>query len=83
MAGDSTLVSALVPAQSLRDRQSIKLAFPPPLGLYIHMPWCEKKCPYCDFNSHAFKDLGARHTAGLSLMKAEVDRQQTVDEQMS
>ncbi|NBT64172.1 MAG: hypothetical protein EBT32_01575 [Betaproteobacteria bacterium] len=43
MAGDSTLVSALVPAQSLRDRQSIKLAFPPPLGLYIHMPWCEKK----------------------------------------
>ena len=25
---------------------------PPPLGLYIHLPWCEKKCPYCDFNSH-------------------------------
>jgi oxygen-independent coproporphyrinogen-3 oxidase len=24
----------------------------PPLGLYIHLPWCEKKCPYCDFNSH-------------------------------
>ncbi|MEM7564107.1 MAG: oxygen-independent coproporphyrinogen III oxidase-like protein, partial [Pseudomonadota bacterium] len=24
----------------------------PPLGLYIHFPWCEKKCPYCDFNSH-------------------------------
>ena len=23
-----------------------------PLTLYIHMPWCEKKCPYCDFNSH-------------------------------
>lgn len=27
----------------------------PPLGLYIHIPWCLKKCPYCDFNSHAFK----------------------------
>ena len=24
----------------------------PPLSLYIHLPWCEKKCPYCDFNSH-------------------------------
>lgn len=24
----------------------------PPLSLYIHMPWCVKKCPYCDFNSH-------------------------------
>ncbi len=24
----------------------------PPLGLYIHLPWCEHKCPYCDFNSH-------------------------------
>lgn len=25
----------------------------PPLGLYVHMPWCVRKCPYCDFNSHA------------------------------
>ena len=24
-----------------------------PLSLYIHLPWCVKKCPYCDFNSHA------------------------------
>lgn len=24
----------------------------PPLGLYIHLPWCVRKCPYCDFNSH-------------------------------
>lgn len=29
---------------------------PIPLSLYIHIPWCVKKCPYCDFNSHALKD---------------------------
>ncbi|TXS90659.1 radical SAM family heme chaperone HemW [Parahaliea maris] len=29
----------------------------PPLGLYIHLPWCERKCPYCDFNSHERHDL--------------------------
>jgi oxygen-independent coproporphyrinogen-3 oxidase len=29
---------------------------PPPLSLYIHIPWCVRKCPYCDFNSHALKD---------------------------
>jgi len=29
------------------------LASLPPLGLYIHIPWCVRKCPYCDFNSHA------------------------------
>lgn len=28
----------------------------PPLSLYIHLPWCVRKCPYCDFNSHALKD---------------------------
>ncbi|MDQ5921765.1 MAG: hypothetical protein QG673_1824 [Pseudomonadota bacterium] len=27
----------------------------PPLSLYIHIPWCVKKCPYCDFNSHNLK----------------------------
>jgi oxygen-independent coproporphyrinogen-3 oxidase len=28
---------------------------PPPLSLYIHIPWCVKKCPYCDFNSHGLR----------------------------
>lgn len=27
----------------------------PPLALYVHLPWCVQKCPYCDFNSHALR----------------------------
>jgi putative oxygen-independent coproporphyrinogen III oxidase len=29
----------------------------PPLSLYVHIPWCVKKCPYCDFNSHTTKEV--------------------------
>ncbi len=31
------------------------LPAPPPLALYVHVPWCVRKCPYCDFNSHALE----------------------------
>ena len=31
---------------------TLQLAALPPLSLYVHLPWCLKKCPYCDFNSH-------------------------------
>jgi putative oxygen-independent coproporphyrinogen III oxidase len=34
----------------------LSLAALPPLALYVHVPWCLRKCPYCDFNSHATPD---------------------------
>lgn len=44
--------------------QRIQLTAPPPLALYIHYPWCVRKCPYCDFNSHALRG-DATPDAGL------------------
>lgn len=42
----------------------------PPLSLYIHIPWCLKKCPYCDFNSHALSaDIDA-HSNQASYIEA-------------
>ena len=39
---------AVMPAQLSRPRFDVL----PPLALYVHIPWCIRKCPYCDFNSH-------------------------------
>lgn len=35
---------------------TLNLNHPIPLSLYIHLPWCVKKCPYCDFNSHSLRE---------------------------
>lgn len=46
----------------------------PPLSLYIHLPWCIKKCPYCDFNSHESK-TGLPETDYLAALLRDLDAQ--------
>jgi len=46
----------------------------PPLSLYIHLPWCVKKCPYCDFNSHAF-DSGLPEDEYINSLIADLEYQ--------
>jgi len=46
----------------------------PPLALYIHLPWCVKKCPYCDFNSHTF-DTGLPEDEYLNALIADLENQ--------
>jgi len=40
----------------------------PPLSLYVHLPWCVRKCPYCDFNSHAAPARGIPEEAYLAAL---------------
>ena len=42
---------------------TLQLQSLPPLSLYIHLPWCLKKCPYCDFNSHEWSATAAESEA--------------------
>src|SRR3989440_6464946 len=41
-----------MPQIALERPGRVELALLPPLALYVHIPWCVRKCPYCDFNSH-------------------------------
>ena len=45
----------------------------PPLSLYVHMPWCVKKCPYCDFNSHGMGQSAPRYAEYVDDLLADLD----------
>ena len=45
----------------------------PPLSLYVHMPWCVKKCPYCDFNSHGLRGEPPPYEAYVDALLADLD----------
>ena len=66
----------LVPARSVPapggDARPLQFTVPPPLSLYIHFPWCVRKCPYCDFNSHAVRD-GIPEAAYIDALIADLE----------
>ena len=51
----------------------LQLASLPPLALYVHLPWCLKKCPYCDFNSHAMRQADVPQQRYLDALLADLD----------
>ncbi|MEP6824442.1 MAG: radical SAM family heme chaperone HemW [Ramlibacter sp.] len=56
------IVPAAAAPRDIRESMrpgTLQLGALPPLSLYVHLPWCLKKCPYCDFNSHELRDGGA------------------------
>jgi oxygen-independent coproporphyrinogen-3 oxidase len=48
-------------------------AVAPPLALYVHLPWCVRKCPYCDFNSHALPAAGLPERAYLAALLEDLE----------
>ena len=64
------MTSPLTAAAALSSRPT--LAALPPLSLYIHIPWCVRKCPYCDFNSHESKGV-APERAYIDALVSDLD----------
>jgi len=52
---------------------TLQLQTLPPLSLYVHLPWCLKKCPYCDFNSHEMRAAELPEQAYLDALMADLE----------
>jgi len=52
---------------------TLQLAALPPLSLYVHLPWCLKKCPYCDFNSHEMRATELPEQRYLDALMADLE----------
>ena len=59
---DKSTPNPLDPVEAMRPGL-LQLPSLPPLSLYVHLPWCLKKCPYCDFNSHEWRGSQQEATA--------------------
>ena len=52
---------------------TLQLGALPPLSLYVHLPWCLKKCPYCDFNSHELRAADLPEQTYLNALMADLE----------
>jgi putative oxygen-independent coproporphyrinogen III oxidase len=52
---------------------TLQLPALPPLSLYVHLPWCLKKCPYCDFNSHEMQAGGPPEQRYIAALVADLE----------
>ena len=52
---------------------TLNLSALPPLSLYVHLPWCLKKCPYCDFNSHESRDSAVPEQRYIAALMADLE----------
>lgn len=57
---------------SLDQLTGVQLKALPPLSLYVHIPWCIRKCPYCDFNSHEQKS-GVQESRYIEALTSDLD----------
>jgi oxygen-independent coproporphyrinogen-3 oxidase len=71
-AGQGAKVTPAEAAAAFLKPGTITLASLPPLSLYVHIPWCVRKCPYCDFNSHEAND-GFPETEYLDALKTDLE----------
>jgi len=70
----STGPQAINVVKAFTSPGSIRLTSLPPLALYVHFPWCVRKCPYCDFNSHEWKGDSFPEDRYLDALRADLER---------